>query len=418
MSRPAVIVLAGGVSNRLWPLRETLSLEFGSLSLLERHLQALRAAGCERFIVVCRPDTKDAVASLATAMGLRVDVAVQPEPRGMADAVLCARPILEAMGDAPVYVTQAHDVLDPALHGQLLDRWAGAPARWGGLIAAACTDRYFPGGYLKFDGERVTEVVEKPGAGNEPSDLVNLVAHVFASSRSLLEALTQAQADASADDAYERGLSRLVQAAEFRSFTYTGRWQALKYPWHLLDVMALLLDRWTHGQESPGPDYEQREDGVFVGRDVQVYPGAYIVAPALIGHGCVIGHNALVRDSLVGPQCVVGFGSEVARSYLAAAVELHHNYVGDSILDRDTALGYGAVTANYRLDEKTVPMFVGTERIDTGRTKLGLVLGAGARLGVNTSTMPGVKIGAGAIVGPNLRVSRDLPDGARYLTER
>ena len=32
--------------------------------------------------------------------------------------------------------------------------------------------------------------------------------------------------------------------------------------------------------------------------------------------------------------------------------------------------------------------------------------------------MPGVKIGAGAMVGPNLRVTRDVPDGARVLDER
>jgi bifunctional UDP-N-acetylglucosamine pyrophosphorylase/glucosamine-1-phosphate N-acetyltransferase len=80
-------------------------------------------------------------------------------------------------------------------------------------------------------------------------------------------------------------------------------------------------------------------------------------------------------------------------------------------------MGYGAVTANYRIDGRTVPMYAGPERIDTGRMKLGLVLGAGARLGVNTSTMPGVKIGAGAMVGANLRISRDVPDGARVLTE-
>jgi acetyltransferase-like isoleucine patch superfamily enzyme len=46
------------------------------------------------------------------------------------------------------------------------------------------------------------------------------------------------------------------------------------------------------------------------------------------------------------------------------------------------------------------------------------MLGEGAKIGVNTSTMPGVKIGAGAMVGANLRISRDLPDGARLLDER
>jgi bifunctional UDP-N-acetylglucosamine pyrophosphorylase/glucosamine-1-phosphate N-acetyltransferase len=192
----------------------------------------------------------------------------------------------------------------------------------------------------------------------------------------------------------------------------------LKYPWHVLDVMDQLFERWSRGNETPGPEYEQREDGVFVGREVRIFPGAHVVPPALLDHGAVVGHNALVRGSIVGRKSVVGFGSEVARSYLGDGVELHHNYVGDSVLDDDSSMGYGAVTANYRLDGRTVPMLVGKERIDTGRMKLGAIIGAGARLGVNASTMPGVKIGPGAILGPNLRLTRDLQAGARYLTER
>jgi bifunctional UDP-N-acetylglucosamine pyrophosphorylase/glucosamine-1-phosphate N-acetyltransferase len=203
----------------------------------------------------------------------------------------------------------------------------------------------------------------------------------------------------------------------YLAHVYDGPWQGLKYPWHLLDVMDLMLSLWTRGIESPGPEYEQREDGVFMAPDVRVFPGGYVAAPALIGPGCVIGNNALVRGSVVGSNCVVGFGSEVARSYLASEVELHHNYVGDSVFDRDTSMGWGATTANYRIDHRTVPSVVGGQRIDSEREKLGLVLGAGARVGVNTSLMPGVKVGAGALIGPAIRVTRDVPDGERVLDE-
>jgi bifunctional UDP-N-acetylglucosamine pyrophosphorylase/glucosamine-1-phosphate N-acetyltransferase len=150
---------------------------------------------------------------------------------------------------------------------------------------------------------------------------------------------------------------------------------------------------------------------------VRVFPGSHIVGPALVGPGCVIGHNALVRGSMLGARSVVGFGSEVARSFLAGGVELHHNYVGDSVLDRGTSMGFGATTANFRIDGRTVPSVVGGERLDTGREKLGLMLGAGTKLGVNTSTMPGVKIGAGALIGPGIRITRDVPDGERVLDE-
>jgi bifunctional UDP-N-acetylglucosamine pyrophosphorylase/glucosamine-1-phosphate N-acetyltransferase len=414
MSQPIVLVLAGGVSSRMWPLRDKLLMPFGPRSLLERHLQTLGSLGCERIVIVARPEDAERMRALGAGIPGDVRVVVQAEAKGMADAVLCARQVLEAFGEGPLYVTQAHDVVEQRLHGEML-RHAGQGG-WAGLIAGARVREYFPGGYMTLQGDRVMSIVEKPGPGNEPSDLVTLVAHVHASWLALMQTLAYESAHGG-DDVYERALSSLMETSDYSVHVYDGRWQGLKYPWHVLDVMDLLLELWTAGVESPGYGYEQREDGVFMAPDVRVFPGAHVVAPALIGPGCVIGHNALVRGSLVGAGSVVGFGSEVARSYLAGEVELHHNYVGDSVFDHGTSMGFGATTANYRIDGRTVPSVVGGERLDSGRMKLGLMLGAGTKIGVNTSTMPGVKIGAGALIGPSIKVVRDVPDGARVLDE-
>lgn len=416
MTEPVAVVLAGGVSSRFWPLRDKLFLPFGTLTLFDRHLDTLRECGLERVVAVTRPDLVQAVTDSGRRCGVRLRVAVQPQARGMADALLCAAESIEAWGEDPsVYVTQAHDVAERRLHAELLARWSSEGGRLAGLIAAARVQTYFPGGYLELDGERVTAVIEKPGEGNEPSDLVNIVAHAHASWRALKQALEAESRLAGGDDVYERALTKLMQRGEYRPHVYDGRWQGLKYPWHALDVMDILLDLWTAGEETPGAGYEQREDGVFVAPEVRIFPGAHVVPPCLIGPAVVIGHNALVRGSVLGPGCVVGFGSEVARSLLVGDVELHHNYVGDSILDRGSSMGFGATTANYRIDGRTVPSMVGGQRLDTGRAKLGLVLGAGTKVGVNTSTMPGVKIGAVALIGPNLTVARDVPDGERVL---
>ena len=413
MSQPTVLVLAGGASNRFWPLRDKPLLRLGAYTLLERHLRQLADLGCERFVVVARPETSAAVESMADGIG-EVRVVIQAEARGMADAVLAARPALDEFGDGPLYVTQAQDVVENILHAEMLHAWARREA-WAGLIAGVKVSEYFPGGYLTLKGQRVTGVAEKPGAGNEPSDLVNLVAHIYASSFDLLTVIEDEAQHHGRDDVYERALTRLMAMGEFRAHVYEGRWQALKYPWHTLDVMAMLLELWQRGLESPGPEYEEREPGVFIGKDVRIFPGSHLVAPCLLDHGAVVGQTSLVRDSIVGPRCVVGFGSEVARSLLVEGVELHHNYTGDSVLDRGATMGYGAVTANYRLDNRTVPSVVAGERLDTGRMKLGAMLGAGARMGVNASTMPGIKVGPGAIIGSNLPVNRDLKDGERYL---
>lgn len=417
MTQPVVLVLAGGVSSRFWPLRDKLLIEFGSQSLLERHLRALGELGCDRVVVVTRPDLTETVETIGGRIDADVRVALQPEARGMADAVLCAREALTGFGDGALYITQAHDVVERRLHEEMLRAWASREGATAGVLAAARVQHYFPGGYLTVEGGRATSIVEKPGAGNEPSDLVNLVAHLHASWQGLCAAIETASASGNPDDAYERALDTLMRDTRYLAHVYDGPWQGLKYPWHLLDVMDLMLSLWTRGVESPGPEYEQREDGVFVANNVRVFPGGYIAAPALIGPGSVIGNNALVRGSILGPDCVVGFGSEVARSYLAGQVELHHNYVGDSVFDRDTSMGWGATTANYRIDHRSIPSVVGGQRIDTERSKLGLVLGAGARIGVNTSLMPGVKVGAGTLIGPAIRITRDVPDGERVLDE-
>jgi NDP-sugar pyrophosphorylase family protein len=416
MSQPIVLVLAGGVSSRFWPLHDKLLLPFGPRSLLERHLSSLRQLGCDRIVVVTRPDIVEQTRNLCDAVAPNVRIAVQPEAKGMADAILCARPTLETWGDSALYVTQAHDVVEQRMHADLLATWSRRNASTVGLIAAARVDSYFPGGYVTLRGERVTSIVEKPGAGNEPSGLVTLVAHVHASWLALVQTLNYESARGG-DDVYERALSSMMETSEYHAHIYEGRWQGLKYPWHTLDVMAMLLQLWTEGIESPGEGMEQREGGVFVAPDVRVFPGSYLVGPAWVGHGCVIGHNALVRGSIVGGGCTIGFGSEVARSFLTGEVELHHNYVGDSVMGRGSSMGFGATTANYRIDGRTVPSMVGGQRIDSERMKLGSIIGANSRIGVNTSIMPGVKIGADALIGPGIRITRDVPDGARVLDE-
>jgi UDP-N-acetylglucosamine diphosphorylase / glucose-1-phosphate thymidylyltransferase / UDP-N-acetylgalactosamine diphosphorylase / glucosamine-1-phosphate N-acetyltransferase / galactosamine-1-phosphate N-acetyltransferase len=415
MNGPLVLVLAAGVSRRFWPLHDKLLLPFGSQSLLERHLKILAELGCERVILISRPDEVERLSAITADFPGEATIAVQAEPRGMADAILSAGSELERHGDGPVYVTQAHDVAEKRLHAEMLERWDSSREQVSALIAGARVQSYFPGGYLTLEGQRVRSVVEKPGAGKEPSDLVNLVAHIFASWRDLTEALSAEAEKPGKDDVYERALAAMMLTHDIRAHVYEGRWQGLKYPWQALDIMDLLLDLWTSGAEGPGEGYEQREDGVFVAQDVRIFPGAHVVAPALVGPRAVIGHNALVRGSIIGGGSVVGFGSEVARTLLAGDVALHHNYAGDSVLDRGSSMGFGAATANYRIDGRTVASVVNGERLDTGRMKLGLMLGAATKVGVNTSTMPGVKIGAGCMIGPGLNVTKDVPDGERVL---
>jgi len=46
--------------------------------------------------------------------------------------------------------------------------------------------------------------------------------------------------------------------------------------------------------------------------------------------------------------------------------------------------------------------------VDSGRRKLGVVLGDGVKSGIGALFMPGVKVGCNSWIGPNVVVSRDV----------
>jgi len=96
----------------------------------------------------------------------------------------------------------------------------------------------------------------------------------------------------------------------------------------------------------------------------------------------------------------------------------HLSYVGDSILGENCNLGAGTITANYRLDAGTIKMMVKDIAVDSGRTKLGAVLGDNVKAGINAVFMPGVKVGNNSWVGPGVIVSRDLPPDSVVLLKQ
>jgi bifunctional N-acetylglucosamine-1-phosphate-uridyltransferase/glucosamine-1-phosphate-acetyltransferase GlmU-like protein len=90
----------------------------------------------------------------------------------------------------------------------------------------------------------------------------------------------------------------------------------------------------------------------------------------------------------------------------------HLSYVGDSILGEKCNLGAGTIIANLRFDDGHVKMMIKDKVIDTGRRKLGVVMGDNVKTGIKSLLMPGVKLGANSWVGANLMVERDLPANA------
>ncbi|MBK8022299.1 MAG: hypothetical protein IPK19_12930 [Chloroflexi bacterium] len=97
---------------------------------------------------------------------------------------------------------------------------------------------------------------------------------------------------------------------------------------------------------------------------------------------------------------------------------MHACRVLDSVFAPYVNFSAGCTTANLRIDRGPVPSFVKGNKVNTGRDKLGAIVGRGAFLAVDVMTMPGVKVGERARVGPGTHVHQDLNDGVRAFVKQ
>ena len=190
--------------------------------------------------------------------------------------------------------------------------------------------------------------------------------------------------------------------------------ETTEYPWEALASIGELILRL--GQGLSAEEYDHPAEDVWIAKDATVFPTAYIKGPCIIGHGTEVRQCAFIRGSaLVGEHCVVGNSTELKNVILFDNVQVpHYNYVGDSILGYKAHMGAGAVTSNVKSDKTLVVIHNGDENLETGRKKVGAMLGDGAEVGCNSVLNPGTVIGRGSNVYPTSCVRGVVPANCIY----
>lgn len=412
------VVLAGGIGKRFAPfITDKTLFPFMGQSLLERTLQSIAKAGISRAIVATNAYNHDWVEAHAQSIpGLTLTAHRQAEPNGMSGALLALESVLP---EKDIIVMNAGDMVEESLLSGLVKQVSGSSQP---KVVVTGMDRpdYQPVGYFILNGERVTGIAEKPGADNMPSTLVNLVFHYFSSPGEFLDLLNAKQAVSDADDIYEQALSVLMERGDVEVYRYVGKWQKLKFGFHVLDMMNYFL---SDLEPSIDPTAHVAPTAILNGLVVvaagaKIFDGAIISGPCYIGPNAVIGNGALVRQSIIESGATVGFGSEVARSYIGENCDLHHAYVGDSVLEKNVHFGFNAHTANYRLDQEPITLKWTTAEYPSDKIKLGACIAAGTEVGVNVSIMPGVAIGKQAVLYPGTVAYEPVGDRMMLKEER
>lgn len=408
MSNITAVVLAGGIGKRFLPfIHDKTLFPFMGQSLLERTLRMIERSGITEVIVTTNPFNTPWVEENRSRFALNITTHTQKEPSGMGDAMLTLKHLLPQNG---IIVMNAGDMVGDHLLPELIERIGNNDVVLTGLE----TPTYQPLGYFSLNGEKITGIVEKPGADNMPSNLANLVFHYFADPRAfvgLIEEATQNSAPES-DDIYEQALNVLMQTKQVGFYRYVGSWQKLKFGYHVLDMTEFFLKN-LKGYVDPTAQISSSavlNDRVVVGPGARIMDGAVVQGPCYIGANAIVGNNALVRQSIVEEGSVIGFGSEIVRSYIGKNCDLHHAYVGDSVLEEKVHFGYGAHTANFRLDKQNIVVKQFTNKLESTRNKLGVLMAKKVEVGVGVSFLPGVTVGTNVFIYPGAIVHSAIPD--------
>jgi bifunctional UDP-N-acetylglucosamine pyrophosphorylase / glucosamine-1-phosphate N-acetyltransferase len=407
--------------------------------LLEWPVEAARAAGARRVVVVIGPE--DSIAGWPARWGDGVEMAVQREALGTADAVSAAAEKIDREG---AVIVLAGDV--PLIEAQLLRELGaahGASDAAATMVTAVLED---PSGYGRVvrsaDGELVRVVETKVAGDASAAELaiaeVNTGIYAF-NGRALLDALGEVGAENAQGERYLPDVLAILRARGARIATFAARDPAVVlgvndrvalaavraeaqrriHERHMLAGVTIVQPSTTSidvaveiGEDTVIEECTQLRGSTRIGRAATVGPHSTLI-DALLGDRVSVVHSHLVRcevrdgasvgpfaylrpDALLREGSKVGTFVEVKNSDIGAGSKVPHlSYVGDADIGEHSNLGAGSITANY-------------DGVDKHRT----TIGARVHGGVDTSFVAPVTVGDDAWTAAGSVVTGDVPPGA------
>ncbi|MBS7615526.1 NTP transferase domain-containing protein [Candidatus Bathyarchaeota archaeon] len=413
------VILAAGEGQRLRPLtltRPKHMIQVAGKPLLEHLLEVLKKAGFTDILMIVNYKAERITEYFGDGekLGLKIKYVFQKEIRGTANAFGTAEnkvegDFLAVYGDLLI----SPDVIKAALKLHCNEN----PAVTMTVLHVERPEQY---GVLETRGARVVKIMEKPSAKVAAGKPINAGIYVF--SQEIFEAIKQTKDSSRGEQEITDSIQMLIKsgkkvvAAEISS----GDWRDVGRPWDLLEANARMLMKTKPETLGEVEENAHLEGSVFVAEHARIRSGAYIEGPAYVGEGSDIGPNCYIKPyTSIGRNVRVGNACEIKNCIIMDRSHIAHlSYVGDSIIGEDCNLGAGTITANLRLDYKPVKMIVRDTVIDTGKEKLGVIMGDNVKTGVGTLLMPGVKVGCNSWIGPNVNVSRDVPSDTILLVEQ
>lgn len=422
MTARAAVIMAAGHGTRMKSRTPKVLHKVGGRTLLDRIIDTVQAAGCERIHVVVGtiPEVRDLVVKRLGA----ASVVVQDPPKGTGHAVLCAKDAL-ADFDGDVLVVNADP---PLLQAQDLEplfslRHAGAALA---ILGFEPVDPLLYGRIIRGADSHVMRVVEPSEANEEVRQVKLCNAGMYLAGREdLFRWLSRITDDNPKREYFLTGIiaeavgeERLVRAHTAPETAVMGA----DTPMQLSQAEAEFQKRRRAHFLAEGVAMTAPET-VFFAWDTEIAPGAtiepYVVfAPGVrvetaaviraFSHleGCVVREGALIGPYArlrpgadIGEEAHIGNFVEVKKVAVGRGAKANHlSYLGDGTVGAGANIGAGTIFCNY-----------------DGFFKYDTHVGEGAFIGSNSALVAPVTIGAGAFTGSGSVISEDVAPDALAL---
>jgi glucose-1-phosphate thymidylyltransferase len=338
------LVLAGGKATRLRPITHTSAKQLIPVAgspILFHALDAIAAAGIVEVGIVVGPTGAEIRAAVGdgTRWGIDVTYIDQPEPLGLAHAVLTAAGFV---GGAPFLMYLGDNVL---LEG--VRRFVEEFERTGpdAQIFVAKVDEPEQFGVVELDGDRAVRLVEKPSTF--VSDLALVGVYLF--DEAILEACASLQPSWRGELEITEAIQWLIDHGKtVRAERVQGWWKDTGRPEDLLEANRVLLGAATTRIDG------DVDDASAVTGPVVLEAGAAVRSSTIVGP-VYIGADCLVEDSTVGPDVSLERGCTVTRSVVTDAIVMQGSRITDvdgltgSILGRDVEVRHPGSAKVHRL---------------------------------------------------------------------
>lgn len=412
------IILSAGEGSRMRPLTLTkpkTMLPVAGKPIIQHNIESLRENGITDILLIVRYKeqiVRDYFGD-GSEFGVNITYARQKDFLGTANAISYGRDFIHES----LIVLNGDIILDEDVIHDIIDEYVEEQPDTLMLLTEVEDPSAF--GVVEMDGKNIISIIEKPSLEEAPSNLINAGIYVFNEDIFAKIDMTE-MSERGEYEITDSVTMQIEEGKEVIGLQTDKDWIDVGRPWELIEVNEEVISELKTEIRGTVEAGAVIHGEIFLDEGSIVKSGVYIEGNVYIGKNCDIGPNSYIRgNTYFGDNVHVGNAVEIKNSIIMENTNVSHlSYVGDSVIGSNCNIAAGTNIANLRFDNENVKTKVKGRKIDSGRRKLGAIIGDSVKTGINSSLSPGVQVGYNSTIGSGVLLYDDLPSDTRVLVKQ